>query len=119
MQKVFIFIICFFLSSSYSFANPVNPLSGDQNSIDIGKKLYNIKCSKCHGPKAKGISNGHTKTPGLVNYRRGYTAFIEVLVNGYARMPAWGGMGELNNIQINQLASYLESLNSNNLYWSK
>ena len=34
-------------------------------------------------------------------------------------MPAWGCMGKLDNIQIDQLASYIESLNSNNLKWNE
>ena len=119
MKKIFILLIYLFITFSNSFANSPNPLSGNQNAINIGKKLYNIKCSKCHGPRARGINNGHTKTPDLSKYRRGYFAFIDVIVNGYARMPAWGGMGELNNIEINQLASYLESLNTNNKKWTE
>ena len=117
MKIIFVTTICFFLCLSYSFANSANPLSGNQNAINMGKKLYNIKCSKCHGPKARGINNGHTKTPDLSKYKRGYISFIDVLVNGYARMPAWGGMGELNNVQMDQLASYIESLSNNNLKW--
>ncbi len=118
MKKIFILMICFFITFSYSFSKSPNPLSGAQNAIDKGKTLYNVKCSKCHGPKARGINNGHTKTPDLRKYRRGYTNFIDILVNGYARMPAWGGMGKLNNTQINQLAAYLESLATKNANWN-
>lgn len=119
MNKILILIFCFYISISFSFADSLNPLSGNLEAINSGKKLYNIKCSKCHGPKAKGINNGHTKTPDLSKYRRGYIAFIDVLVNGYSRMPAWGGMGKLDSNQIDQLASYIESLNSNNLKWNE
>ena len=54
MKKIFILIIYIFVTFSYCFAKSPNPLSGAQDAIDKGKSLYNIKCSKCHGPKARG-----------------------------------------------------------------
>ena len=117
MNKILILIFCFYISISFSFADSLNPLSGNLEAINSGKKLYNIKCSKCHGPKAKGINNGHTKTPDLSRYRRGYIAFIDVLVNGYSRMPAWGGMSELTRTQLDQLASYLKHISLEKPSW--
>ncbi|MGH6902557.1 MAG: hypothetical protein ACREIR_07450, partial [Geminicoccaceae bacterium] len=33
-----------------------NPLSGDPEAIEAGRKLYNTWCSQCHGGKADGVS---------------------------------------------------------------
>ncbi|MDG2001133.1 MAG: hypothetical protein P8J46_05045 [Alphaproteobacteria bacterium] len=71
MRIILIIIILSFSNISLTYANNLNPLSNNQNSIGSGKKLYLIKCSKCHGLNAKGISNGHTKTPSLIKYNRG------------------------------------------------
>ena len=43
----------------------------------------------------------------------------DIIVNGYLRMPAWGGMGKLNKEQINQLAAYLESIALKKTNWNK
>ena len=119
MNKIFILIFCFYISLSYSFADSLSQLSENQEAINSGKKIYNIKCSKCHGPKAKGISNGHTKTPSLKKYNRGYTVFIDIIKNGYIRMPAWGGMGKINDKQLNEIAAFIESIADNNSNWNK
>jgi len=111
LQKfIYIVIIYLFIIAPVSNANSPNPLSANQEAIQIGKKLYKVKCAKCHGIKATGINSGHLQTPNLRKYRKGYSAFTDIIVNGYLRMPAWGGMGKINVQQINQLASYLESI---------
>ncbi|HEX6234214.1 MAG TPA: hypothetical protein VFZ63_13895, partial [Jiangellaceae bacterium] len=33
-----------------------NPLSGDPEAIEAGRRLYNTWCSQCHGGKADGVS---------------------------------------------------------------
>ena len=119
MKIILILLILSFSNISLILAKNLNPLSDNQISIDSGKKLYAIKCSKCHGPKAKGISNGHTKTPSLKIYNRGYTVFIDIIKNGYIRMPAWGGMGILNDKQLNEIAAFIESIANNNTNWNK
>ena len=120
LQKfISILIIYLFINVSVSNANSPNPLSANQEAIDIGKKLYKVKCAKCHGIKATGVNSGHLQTPNLKKYRKGYLAFTDIIVNGYLRMPAWGGMGKLNKEQINQLASYLESIALKKTNWNK
>ena len=120
LQKfISILIIYLFINVSVSNANSPNPLSANQEAIDIGKKLYKVKCAKCHGIKATGVNSGHLQTPNLKKYRKGYSAFTDIIVNGYLRMPAWGGMGKLNTEQINQLASYLESIALKKTNWNK
>lgn len=119
MRIILIILILSFSNIALTYAKNLNPLSNDLNSIDAGKKLYAIKCSKCHGPKAKGITNGHTKTPSLIKYKRGYTVFIDIIKNGYIRMPAWGGMGKLNDRQLNEIAAFIESIANNNVNWKE
>ncbi|MDG2267680.1 MAG: cytochrome c [Alphaproteobacteria bacterium] len=120
LQKfIYIVIIYLFIIAPVSNANSPNPLSANQEAIEIGKKLYKVKCAKCHGIKATGINSGHLQTPNLRKYRKGYSAFTDIIVNGYLRMPAWGGMGKINVQQINQLASYLESIAFKKSNWNK
>ena len=120
LQKfISILILYLFFISTVSYANSTNPLSSNQDAMEIGKKLYKVKCAKCHGIKATGINSGHLQTPNLRKFRRGYSAFTDIIVNGYLRMPAWGGMGKLNTEQINQLAAYLESIALKKTNWNK
>jgi len=120
LQKfIYIVIIYLFIIAPVSNANSPNPLSANQEAIQIGKKLYKVKCAKCHGIKATGINSGHLQTPNLRKYRKGYSAFTDIIVNGYLRRTAWGGMGKINVQQINQLASYLESIAFKKSNWNK
>ena len=118
-KYIVILVLHLFLITSVSYANSPNPLIGNQEAIETGKKLYKVKCAKCHGIKATGINSGHLKTPNLRKFRRGYLAFTDIIVNGYLRMPAWGGMGKLNTKQINQLAAYLESIAIKKTNWNE
>ena len=118
-KYIVILVLHLFLITSVSYANSPNPLIGNQEAIETGKKLYKVKCAKCHGIKATGINSGHLKTPNLRKFRRGYLAFADIIVNGYLRMPAWGGMGKLNTKQINQLAAYLESIAIKKTNWNE
>ena len=43
--------------------------------------------------------------------------FLNILANGYGRMPAWGGATKLNKEQLNELASYLEHIASKEANW--
>jgi len=96
---------------------PTNSISEDINIIKSGSELYKKRCSNCHGIDAKGKSNGFFMSPNLKVFNKGYINFIDIIVNGYGRMPAWGGYTELSKKQINQLASYLSSISSDEANW--
>ena len=96
---------------------PANLISADINIIKSGSELYKKRCSNCHGIDAKGKSNGFFTSPNLKVFNKGYTNFIDIIVNGYGRMPAWGGYTELSKEQINHLASYLFSISSDEANW--
>ena len=96
---------------------PTNSVSEDINIIKSGSELYKKRCSNCHGIDAEGKSNGFFISPNLKVFNKGYTNFLDIIVNGYGRMPAWGGYTELSKEQIGQLASYLSSISSEEANW--
>ena len=95
----------------------INPLSEDVSSINSGETLYKNICSNCHGNNAQGKDNGFFLSPNLKIFDKGYDSFLNILEYGYGRMPAWGGKGKLSNDQLNQLASYLEHISSEEANW--
>ena len=109
---IFFFKVVFYIYfvTSNLNAKSINPLSMDADSINNGAKLYKKRCSNCHGINAEGKNNGFFLSPNLKKFEKGYASFLNILVNGYGRMPAWGGKSELTDIQLNQLAAYLEQI---------
>lgn len=110
-------IILFFLTILTMETYSINTLSKDINSINSGAELYKKRCSNCHGADAQGKDNGFFLSPNLKKFQKGYVNFLNILVNGYGRMPAWGGKSELNSEQLNQLASYLKHISSEEANW--
>jgi mono/diheme cytochrome c family protein len=94
-----------------------NSISENKGFITAGGELYKNRCANCHGDNAKGKSNGFFLSPSLKDFDKGYEEFISILMNGYGRMPAWGGRSKLTNEQINQLASYLKNISSKKANW--
>tara|TARA_Y100001954_G_C15441102_1_gene421641 strand:+ start:36 stop:428 length:393 start_codon:yes stop_codon:yes gene_type:complete len=111
-----IFLCIYFISYSVS-TKSINPLSMDTDSINNGAELYKKRCSNCHGINAEGKNNGFFLSPNLKKFQKGYTRFLNILVNGYGRMPAWGGKSELTDDQLNQLAAYLEHISYEKKNW--
>ena len=94
-----------------------NPISGDEMAIEEGKTLYRANCAYCHGLRANGKGRGLPNSANLRKFKRGYTAFVSAVVNGYKRMPAWGGMGQLEYEQINAIGAYLETMAKKGANW--
>ena len=92
-------------------------ISENKSFITAGRELYKSRCANCHGDNAKGKSNGFFLSPSLKDFDKGYEEFINILMNGYGRMPAWGGRSKLTNEQLNQLASYLKNISSKKANW--
>ena len=110
---VSVFLLQIFLKQTFS----KNPLSKNTQSIKSGEEIYRNLCSNCHGNDAQGKSNGFFLSPNLKVFSKGYNSFIEILVNGYGRMPAWGGRSEMSRNQLNQLAAFLEYISSDKANW--
>ena len=113
LHFIFFCFLVFFPLKAFS----VNPLSKNTDSITSGAELYKERCSNCHGDYALGKNNGFFLSPNLTIFDKGYMEFLYVLKNGYGRMPAWGGGSKLNKTQLDQLASYLESISSKESNW--
>lgn len=82
--------------------NSPNPLSGDKDAEAAGKTTYRANCAYCHGMKADGRGRGLPNSADLRKFKRGYTAFVKTVKEGYKTMPEWGGMGEISDEQIDQ-----------------
>ncbi len=87
-------------------------------SIRAGGELYKNRCSNCHGINAQGKNNGFFLSPNLTIFNKGYEEFMSILINGYGRMPAWGGKSKLTTKQLDQLASYLKHISIKKPSWN-
>jgi quinohemoprotein ethanol dehydrogenase len=101
-------------------AGPVpssNPLTGDPEAIEAGRKLYGTWCSQCHGGKADGVSRFGKYAADLRKFHQGYTEFARITVEGRTerRMPPWDGV--LDGEQISQIGAYLETLAIEGANW--
>ena len=110
---LFIFLIIFPFAA-YS----INPLADNVDAINAGEELYKKRCSNCHGINAEGKENGFFLSPNLKIFDKGYSNFLNILVNGYGRMPAWGGKYILTKEQLNQLAAFLKDIAEKEANWN-
>ena len=95
-----------------------NPLRGDADAISKGKTLFRAGCSNCHGMRANGRGRGaQGKVADLTKFKRGYTAYVAAVKNGYKKMPAWGGLRHLSDEEINQVGAWLETLAKRGAKW--
>jgi mono/diheme cytochrome c family protein len=94
-----------------------NPLSGDPDAIEAGRRLYNTWCSQCHGGKADGVSRFGKYAADLTKFSKGYTEFATIVVAGRPdkQMPPWDGV--LDGEQISQIGAYLETLSVEGANW--
>lgn len=94
-----------------------NPLSGDPEAIEAGRRLYNTWCSQCHGGKADGVSRFGKYAADLTKFSKGYTEFTIAVVAGRPdrQMPPWDGV--LDGEQISQIGAYLETLAVEGANW--
>jgi mono/diheme cytochrome c family protein len=86
-----------------------NPLSGDLEAIDLGKRLYFTWCVQCHGPKANGESRFGKYAGNLTVFWRGYKEFVIIVKNGRTgrQMPPWKEV--LDDDNIAKIGAYLET----------
>lgn len=95
-----------------------NPLSGDPEAIDLGKRLYFTWCVQCHGPKANGDSPRFGKYAGdLTRFWRGYPEFVTTVKNGRPgkQMPPWKEL--LDDDNIAKVGAYLETMAIEGANW--
>jgi len=94
-----------------------NPLSGDQDAIQQGRKLYFTWCVQCHGPKADGVSRFGHYAADLRQFWRGYREFVAIVKDGRVerQMPPWKEI--LGDRDIAQIGAYLETLAIEGANW--
>ncbi len=94
-----------------------NPLSGDPEAIEKGRKLFNTWCTQCHGPKADGVSRFGKYAADLRKFSKGFSQFAGIVVEGRTdrMMPPWGDV--LDGEQIMQIGAYLETLAIEGANW--
>jgi cytochrome c oxidase cbb3-type subunit 3 len=94
-----------------------NPLSGDPEAIDLGKRLYFTWCVQCHGPKANGESRFGKYAGDLTKFWRGYPEFVVIVKNGRVgrQMPPWKEV--LDDDNIAKIGAYLETLAQEGASW--
>jgi cytochrome c oxidase cbb3-type subunit III len=94
-----------------------NPLSGDPEAIELGKKLYFTWCVQCHGHKANGESRFGKYAGDLTHFWRGYKEFIVIVKNGRPQkmMPPWKDVLDEDN--ISKLGAFLETLAEEGANW--
>ena len=99
-----------------------NPLSGNCEAIEAGRKLYPMFCSACHGGNADGWggpSLGERYAADLTKHWSGYQGYMKAVLDGkkgrIGLMPPWRGV--LTEEQINQLGAFLETLAVEGAYW--
>ncbi|MCK9518689.1 MAG: copper resistance protein CopC [Dehalococcoidia bacterium] len=110
-------LLLFGIHSHGEVANVKNPIFPDQNSIAIGRELYQQDCAVCHGPNGvppEGLNlNPYPLdlTVHVPQHPDGQIfAFIDDGVPGSA-MRAWGeGDGSLTEEQIWHVVNYLRTL---------
>ena len=90
-----------------------NPLSGNPESIGLGKQLFATWCAQCHGTDARGGKYGAN----LTIFPRGYREFLVTAKNGRPgkQMPPW--KDTLDDEALNKIGAYLETLAQPGANW--
>jgi mono/diheme cytochrome c family protein len=85
----------------------------DSASLDAGKQIYITNCASCHGPQGQG-GIGPNMTDNYYIHGGRINDLMAVIINGVPvkGMISWKGI--LNDVQMNQVASYMMSLRGTN-----
>ncbi len=101
-----------------------NPLSGDKEAIDLGRRLFGDWCSVCHGVKANGESRFGAYAANLTKFWRGHKEFTQIVKNGrtgqLGMMPPFGKAPDylvLDDDSINKIGAFLETLAVEGANW--
>ena len=93
-----------------------NPMSGDEDSIKNGKKLYRGMCARCHGRKGEG-SKRVEGIGDLREFNGGYYFYQAMTVNGAGKMPPFAGI--LSTGDVDDIGAYLETIAVEGANWAE
>jgi len=86
-----------------------NPFKGNPTSIQEGRKLFEKKCSQCHGPDAGGGPEAPDLTDKIMIYGVSDRDLFESAYSGRPNgMPTW--KDELGPEKIWKVLAYIDSL---------
>jgi mono/diheme cytochrome c family protein len=71
---------------------------------DPGQRVYDGKCSRCHGPEGRGAQG-----PNLIPFNWGYEKALEQIRNPLCDMPAFRE-SELSDAEVAQIVTYLKTI---------
>ena len=95
-----------------------NPLSGNPSAIAEGQAAFRGGfCANCHGMNATGAGRGAPNAANLQKFKRGYSAFVKTVKEGYKTMPPWGGGPILEEETINKIGAWLETKALDEAVW--
>ncbi|MEE4243586.1 MAG: cytochrome c [Desulfopila sp.] len=127
-EKISLYItisaLCIFVAS-HSFAHSwmapedearnINPVELSDKSVANGQKIFENKCSYCHGNSARGLSKDDTglaqDTPNLIQRLDNHTDgdFHWKIINGKDAMPSF--KDDLSDNDIWNIINYLKTVN--------
>jgi len=99
-----------------SMPTVANPMSGDEDAIKNGKKLYRGMCARCHGRKGEGTK----RMEGIGDLREfngGYYFYQAMTVNGAGKMPPFAGI--LSTGDVDDIGAYLETIAVESANWAE
>ncbi len=95
-------------NKSDALKSKIKPFT-DNTHLENGKAIYESKCKACHAEAGKGLI-GPNLTDNQFIHGESYTDMLNVIENGVPEkgMIAWKTL--LNQVQIQEVASYIKSL---------
>ena len=91
-------------------STPIAELSGDEQAMRMGQRLFANNCSVCHGSAARGGVGFPNLTDDAWLYGGEPDDIVHTLTNGRnGNMPAGGFMPDMSGAQVNDLVNYVLS----------
>jgi len=98
-------LVLVFAGLAFAQGEPQNPYKNDPGAVEVGRGVFRISCSPCHGIHAEG-GRGPNLTLGVYSVGDRDADLFNVIMNGvpYSEMRGYAGMGPEN---VWRIVSYL------------
>jgi putative heme-binding domain-containing protein len=103
--KLLALVLVFAVGLAFAQGEPQNPYKNDPGAVEVGRGIFRISCSPCHGIHAEG-GRGPNLTLGVYSVGDRDVDLFNVIMNGvqYSEMRGYAGMGPEN---VWRIVSYL------------